>query len=324
VSKKSRTFQPPTTTTGGSSTGAGAPAATSSPDTGAAPTPATPPAGAPTPRPPTTTSTSTATSRSAARRKAASSGRVSAEPSFFEKYRAIVIGAIAVVLIGGAIAVVANLSSTSANAYSCTTLLTPGPSDPVPTPRPATPVPSTPPAASIVPGTSPAPTASPEPQPTQKLGFTTQDLGRGHVDTSTKVDYDYCPPASGQHYNLGGGIAPLARDFYGPDDKLGPGNWIHNLEHGYVLLLYKGEPTAEVQQQLQAIMDEATPSAFAAANCGDNKVVVVRFDDMDPSVNFAAVAWDRELLLNEFDKEALLTFANQWQDGPQTPEAGLC
>ena len=50
---------------------------------------------------------------------------------------------------------------------------------------------------------------------------------------------------------------------------------------------------------------------------GVTQVIAVRFDDMDPDVNFAAVAWDRELLLKEFDKEALLTFANQWQDGPQ-------
>ena len=64
------------------------------------------------------------------------------------------------------------------------------------------------------------------------------------------------------------------------------------------------------------------PSAFSIANnCVDNKVIAVRFDDMDPGVNFAALAWDRALLLKDFDKAALLTFANQWQDGPQTPEA---
>ena len=91
-----------------------------------------------------------------------------------------------------------------------------------------------------------------------------------------------------------------------------------------MVLLYKGEPTAEVQQQLQDIMAEATPSAVSATKCGYSKVIAVRFDDMDPGVNFAAVAWDRELLLKEFDKAALLTFVNQWQDGPQTPESGLC
>ena len=59
----------------------------------------------------------------------------------------------------------------------------------------------------------------------------------------------------------------------------------------------------------------------ALANCGPvNKVIVLRFDEMDPSVNFAAVAWDRVLLQEELDGDRLLTFANQWQDGPQTPE----
>jgi hypothetical protein len=324
VSKKSRTFQPPTTT-GGTAAGATTPAATPV-DAAGAPAGATPPGGATppagsSPKPATATpvTPASAASRSAARRTTTSSTRISGPPRFFEKYRAVIIGVIAVVVIGGAIAVVASQSSTSAAAYSCTTLLTPGPTDPVPTPRPATPVPTAAAAASTAPGSSPAPQASPWPQPTQKLGFTTEDMGRAHVDTSKKVDYDYCPPASGSHYNVGG-RAPLPRQFYPPTTALGPGNWIHNLEHGYVVLLYKGEPTADVQQQLQDIMDGANQSA----TCGYSKVIAVRFDDMDPGVNFAAVAWDRELLLNQFDKAALLAFANQWQDGPQTPEVGLC
>jgi len=317
VSKKSRTFQPPTTT------GGTPPSEPTTTPVDAAQTPAgsTPPPSGSAQKPATAVpvTTASATSRSAARRKAANSGRVSAPPTFFEKYRAIIIGAIAVILVGGAFAIVASQSSTSANAYECATLLTPGPTDPIPTPLPATPVPSVAPAA---PGSSPAPTASPEPQPTQRLGFATTDLGRTHVTTSTNVTYDYCPPASGSHYNLGVPLAPLARQFYPPSTKVGPGNWIHNLEHGYVVLLYSGEPTADVQQQLQDIMAEASPSAYVLANCGtDNKVIALRFDDMAPGVHFAALAWDRELLLDSFDKQALLTFANQWQDSPQHPEA---
>lgn len=307
MSKKSRTFQPPTTT-GGAPAPAGDAASTPvSGDTSPVAPVATP----------VTQTSSGATSRSAARRRASSAGRVSAPPSFFERYRALIVGAAAVLVVAGTVAVVANMTTSSANAYECTTLLTPGPTDPVPTPRPATPPPSVDPAA------SPAPASSPEPQPTQRLGFTTQDLGKNHVTAGTKVDYDYCPPASGSHYNVGG-RAPLARQFYPPTTELVPGNWVHNLEHGYVVLLYRGEPSAEIQQQLQDIMAEAVPTAASAAACGYSKVIAARFDDMTPGIDFAAVAWDRELLLEEFDKEALLTFANQWQDGPQTPEAGLC
>jgi hypothetical protein len=310
VSKRSRTFQPPTTT--GSASGA-----TPAPADDGASTPIGNDAQkTPAPAPATQGSSST-TSRSAARRRASTAGRVSAPPSFFERYRALVIGAVAILVVAGTVAVVASMSTSSASAYECTTLLTPGPSDPVPTPRPVTPAPSVDPAA------SPAPVRTPEPQPTQRLGFTTQDLGKNHVGQGTKVDYAYCPPASGSHYNIGG-RAPLTRQFYPPTTELGPGNWIHNLEHGYVVLLYRGEPSAEILQQLQDIMSEAVPTEASAVTCGYSKVIAARFDDMDPSVDFAAVAWDRQMLLEEFDKELLLTFANQWQDGPQTPEAGLC
>ena len=139
MSKKSRTFQPPTT-----SGGAPAPAGATAP---------TPPratsvaghaghAGHAAPAPVTPTS-SAATSRAAARRRASSAGRVSAPPSFFERYRVLIIGGVGIlVVVAGILAVVAGMSSTGANAYECTTLLTPGPTDPVPTPRPATPAPS--------------------------------------------------------------------------------------------------------------------------------------------------------------------------------------
>jgi hypothetical protein len=182
----------------------------------------------------------------------------------------------------------------SANAYECVTFLTPQPSS--------------------------AP-ASPAPGETPLLGTQTADMGRNHVVQGASVRYDYCPPASGNHYNLGGGVAPLARRLYGPADGILPEQWIHNLEHGYVVLLYRGDPGQAILDQLQGVMDDADVSAWSQANCGPvNKVIAVRFDDMDPAVHFAAVAWDRALLLTAFDREQLLAFANQWQDGPQTPE----
>jgi hypothetical protein len=54
--------------------------------------------------------------------------------------------------------------------------------------------------------------------------------------------------------------------------------------------------------------------------CGlPNKVIAVPFGDMD--VPYAVLAWDRALLMPEWDTERALTFANQWQDSPQAPEA---
>jgi hypothetical protein len=143
------------------------------------------------------------------------------------------------------------------------------------------------------------------------------------VAQGASVRYDYCPPASGRHYNLGNGEAPLARRFYTPDIARPPQHWIHNLEHGYVVILYRGEPEPEVLDELRRVMDEASASDWNLANCGTsapNKVIVVRFDDMEPGVDFAAVSWDRALLQEQLDADELLAFAEQWQDGPATPE----
>ena len=37
----------------------------------------------------------------------------------------------------------------------------------------------------------------------------------------------------------GGGVAPLRPAFYDAGARIGPGNWVHNLEHGYVVALYR-------------------------------------------------------------------------------------
>jgi hypothetical protein len=171
------------------------------------------------------------------------------------------------------------------------------------------------------PAASAAPT--PTPAPTPLLGFPTTDLGKDHANQGASVRYDYCPPASGRHYNLGSGLAPLARRFYEPDVSFPPQHWIHNLEHGYTVILYNGDPGAAALDELRRVMDDASPSDWNLTNCGagaDNKVIVIRFDDMGPGVNFAAVSWDRALLQEQLDADELLAFAEQWQDGPQTPE----
>lgn len=237
--------------------------------------------------PGTARASSRTTSRAEARRRS-SAPRVPTQQSFFERYKLFIIGG------AGAIVVVLGLlffTRTTTQAYECVTFLTP------------------PPVQSPAPGQTPLP------------GFPTQDMGKEHAVQGASIRYDYCPPASGRHFNLGGGQAPLARRFFGPSDTVTPGQWIHNLEHGFVVLLYRGDPGPEVLEQLRSIMEQADVSDWASQQCGPvNKVIALRFDDLGEGIDFAAVAWDRVLLLEEFDGDQLLAFANQWQDGPQTPE----
>jgi hypothetical protein len=322
VSKRSRTFQPSGTPPTEPDPTAGSTPSSTSGTTG-------PSAAAPTPTP--AKSTSGSTSRAEARRRS-SAPKASAQQSFFDRYRVLIIGGAGVIVV---ILAVLFFGRSSTSAYECVTFLTPPPAAapdasgaPAPSVAPATsgaPAPSS--ASSAAPASSPAavPSAAPSasPAPTQLIGFPTSDLGKEHVSQGASVRYDYCPPASGKHYNLGNGLAPLARRFYGPDVAFPPQHWIHNLEHGGVVLLYKGEPSDADLEALRGVMDQAEPSDWNVANCGataQNKVIAIRFDDMDPGVNFAAVAWDRALLQEQLDAAELLAFANQWQDGPQTPE----
>ena len=146
----------------------------------------------------------------------------------------------------------------------------------------------------------------------ERLGFIVEDEGRTHSEGPTR--YAACPPTSGDHRAAGA----LSRDFYGPGSGQAPNDWIHNLEHGYAVIAYAGEPDRATLAQLRDIMDTVAPTEVADA-CGlPNKVVVVRFDAM--SEPFAVLAWDRALLLSDFDADRILAAAEEFQDGPQAPE----
>ena len=154
----------------------------------------------------------------------------------------------------------------------------------------------------------------------------TPDEGRAHVRSGTTTQYASCPPASGPHYNEGGGVAPLRPAFYDPGARIGPANWVHNLEHGYVVALYRcpdGQcPPDDVLSELREFVLNGPPTE-SAANCGyASKVLAARFDDM--ATPFALVAWNHVLLLDAFDASVGVDFARRWLEQPELPEAGSC
>jgi len=247
-------------------------------------------------------------------------------------------------------------SSTQA-AYTCGSLLTPGPSEAQPTPFPATPTPSATaspspsptagptstasgtsapsasptapasPTASPSPSASPSPVATPIPNPTARLGFTTTDLGRSHVPAGASVNYAFCAPTSGDHYNIPG-QAPMPAAVYGPNTARIPQYWIHNLEHGYVVTAYRcpsgtlGQGDCISQQDLSNIQTWFDNAPAPTKSTCASKVLAVRFDSMD--TQFALLAWDRVLLTDTFDIDTATTFAEQWMDSATTPESGAC
>ena len=181
-----------------------------------------------------------------------------------------------------------------APAYQCVNLFdpSPAPSFVAPTPGP------------VGSGQTPAPAAT-----APAAGYVEPDMGRSHVDPGTVVKYTWCPPASGNHYNAAG-QGPIRAAFYDQNTATVPEGWVHNLEHGAIVLLYKcpGPGCEDAgQSQMQSLLARWPTSPICHLPPGGNVTpVITRFDDMP--YNFAAVVWDMVLPMDSLDENALFAF----------------
>ncbi len=205
--------------------------------------------------------------------------RPRAEKSFFERYRTLIIGGVvvAVVAVLGAFA----FTSSSAAAYTCS--------------------------SEFAPGTTAAPASEDAGEP----GFVQPDMGNRHVALGSTAAYTYCPPATGPHYNVQN-RGPIRPNVYGPNDPVIPQGWVHNLEHGSLVVLYRGREgdpglTPEVQSEIQA-WAAAQPASPVCGRPADQYLIVARFDDM--ATPFAALVWGRMLPLAEWNPTAIERFWN--------------
>jgi hypothetical protein len=171
-----------------------------------------------------------------------------------------------------------------------------------PTPAPAWTAPPAQPPAS---GATAAPAAT-APAP----GFVQPDMGHNHVDVGTRVKYQWCPPASGRHYNAAAqGLGPVRGGFYAQGDKTVPEGWIHNLEHGAVVLLYKcpGDGCTDAgAAAMQALLAKWPDTPICHTPPGTLTPVITRFDDMP--YPYAALVWDMVLPLQTLDEQAIFDF----------------
>jgi hypothetical protein len=192
------------------------------------------------------------------------------------RHRGAILGLIAVAAIlftGGFIVVQAN-----SKAYACTTLT-----------EPASPAPT-------LPNGSPGP-----------LGQVQPDMGRSHILPPASQRYAECPPASGDHYAPPSG--PITARFYGPDDATLPQGWIHNLEHGALVVLYscdKGACDDATQSALQDLFKNFPASPICGIPKGSVGPVIARFEDMKTPI--AALLWGRVLFQEKLDTAQILEF----------------
>ncbi|GIW06650.1 MAG: hypothetical protein KatS3mg060_1455 [Dehalococcoidia bacterium] len=128
--------------------------------------------------------------------------------------------------------------------------------------------------------------------------------GAQHVPNGTELTYSSYPPASGPHYPS---AAPAG--FY--RQPVPEGNWVHSLEHGYVVVLYKPDLPADQITQLEEISLRLPNSKW-----GRRKIIMAPYERMDSPIT--AVAWQYKLPLSRPDEEAIRRFyVNRVDQGPE-------
>lgn len=201
--------------------------------------------------------------------------RLAAKPTFFERYRSVIITVAAVAVVAVAVGFVF-IGSTAAS-YTCGQQFAPSPTPPV------------------------------DPSSSTRLGFPQDDMGQTHI-SGLPTRYLFCPPASGNHLNAQG-QGPITPRLYKPDDKVGPPNWVHNLEHGGLVILYRNDSpgaTAAGQQAFRTYFDNFPDSPVCKVPKGVISPVIARFDDM-PHL-YAAIVWDRVFYLDTWDPDLVNRF----------------
>jgi hypothetical protein len=117
------------------------------------------------------------------------------------------------------------------------------------------------------------------------VGEAIDEMPHTHVAEGTKITYNHDPPTSGCHYNLGYGRAPIQSGAY--NQTIPNEYWVHNLEHGYIVILYSCPSGCDAQfQQLRSWYHSLQPDTGVTYP----KVLILPYPSM--SVPFAAVSWD--------------------------------
>lgn len=141
------------------------------------------------------------------------------------------------------------------------------------------------------------------------VGTTIADEGAGHVNDGDVLTFKHYPPSSGKHYNT-----PKASGVY--RQEVPEGNWVHSLEHGYIVALVKcPDACPEVFTQLEEIYKSLPNSQF-----GNVKFVVTPYSHAftDGDAKITLVAWNHEQKMETVDRDLITRFYKKFVDkGPE-------
>jgi len=136
--------------------------------------------------------------------------------------------------------------------------------------------------------------------------------GRTHVTVCSVVEYGTKPPSSGNHY-------PIWAAYKNYTTAIPEGFWVHNLEHGTIVLSYNCPGGCDSDVATATQMLAGLPSDPECVSLGEG---VVRRSIMTPDpkldVAFAASAWGWTLRASCFDPATFQAFAlAHYNQGPE-------
>jgi hypothetical protein len=135
------------------------------------------------------------------------------------------------------------------------------------------------------------------------VGQAIDEMPHSHVSPPTQITYNHDPPTSGCHYNLGYGSAPIQAGAY--DQVIRPEYWVHNLEHGYIVVFYNCPSGCDVQfQQLRTWYRSLPPDPTRAVPYA--KVLILPWPTLHTP--FAAASWDWYYPMPEFNIDEVQRF----------------
>lgn len=131
------------------------------------------------------------------------------------------------------------------------------------------------------------------------------DEGRGHVTIGSPLTYQNNPPASGVHF-------PTTAAYGVHRNTIDPGFWVHNLEHGAIVLLYRCDTDCEdVVPPIEIVYKELPVGAF-----GEIKFVATPYVGLVPKYMLTAWRWQEPL--DEFEPDRVRVFYENYVDrGPE-------
>ncbi len=134
-----------------------------------------------------------------------------------------------------------------------------------------------------------------------------------HVDEGSSLTYAHRPPSSGMHY----GTLPQPQEYRMYDTPLTPGRWVHMLEHGAIVVLYRADLCDDAcVQQLGQFYDSAPRSNLV----GVRHLAITPYQDMDHAI--AVVAWGYIDEMDQVDVDRITADFKAKVDASSAPERG--